>query len=300
MRVHTITGEDVPAYREAVRMSQERIRKWNPVNIDDLAYHLRIQSDTHRSFLVRALEPDTTAGHDVVGKVNVTNVIRGRAHSATMGYDAYDPYAGQGLFAEGLRLVIDLALKAQPYGMGLHRVEAAVQPGNTRSAGLLRSLGLRRRGAFPEYLWLADATGAHDWRDHVVYGVTSTEWPTSAYSTQPARPPVVVIETSISGQEPDRACQHLARELDATVLKLEMVQALGDAVSQVIAASRAPLVLQVPTGAAAALLAAAGRSAVDSVVLTGRRLPGPVEKWACAVALEAVAAAAAPRFERRG
>ena len=52
---------------------------------------------------------------------------------------------------------------------GLHRVEASVQPGNVRSAGLLRSLGLRRRGAWPAYLWLPEADGTHAWRDHVIY-----------------------------------------------------------------------------------------------------------------------------------
>ena len=72
-----------------------------------------------------------------------------------MGYDAYDPYAGRGLFAEGLRLVVGLVLAAEPGGMGLHRLEANVQPGNTVSAGLLRSLGFQREGSFA-----ADAVAA--------------------------------------------------------------------------------------------------------------------------------------------
>ena len=35
----------------------------------------------------------------MVGKVSVTDAVRGRFESAAMGYDAYDPYAGRGLFA---------------------------------------------------------------------------------------------------------------------------------------------------------------------------------------------------------
>lgn len=216
-----MTSDDEPSYRRAVLASRSRIRPWNPVNPDDLAYHLRVQSTEHRSFLVRALDIDPAAEHDVVGKVNVTGVVRGRAHSGAMGYDAYDPYAGRGLFAEGLRLVIDIALAPEPHGMGLHRVEAAVQPGNVRSAGLLRSIGLRRRGAWPEYLWLADAHGAHAWRDHVVYGVTATEWPAAAYSDAGRPRPVVVV--TAGGEQvgpPDvRAARALAIELGTPVLR---------------------------------------------------------------------------------
>ena len=99
-----------------------------------------------------------------------------------MGYDAYDPYAGRGLFAEGLRLVVGLVLAAEPGGMGLHRLEANVQPGNTVSAGLLRSLGFQREGSLPRMLWLPDASGRERWRDHDSYVMTAEDWPAAPYA----------------------------------------------------------------------------------------------------------------------
>jgi len=63
-----------------------------------------------------------------------------------MGYEAYDPYAGRGLFAEGLRLVLNLAFALETAGgMNLHRVAAAVQRGNLSSAGLLQVIGISAR-----------------------------------------------------------------------------------------------------------------------------------------------------------
>ena len=122
VRVAPVNRADLVPYRHAVAASRERLARWNPVDPGDLERHLRFQSSGHRTFIVHALDPE--AEHDIVGRVNVTNVVRGRALAATMGYDAYDPYAGRGLFAEGLRLVVDLILAPEPRGMGLHRVEA--------------------------------------------------------------------------------------------------------------------------------------------------------------------------------
>jgi len=193
VRIDTVLDSDIPIYRRAVEESRERIRPWNPVNADDLAYHLSRQSDEHRTFLIRALPPVRRRGHDIVGKVNLTGIQRGRAFSGVLGYDAYDPYAGQGLFAEGLALVVDVAFASMPRGLGLNRVEAAVQPGNVRSAGLLRSLGFRRRGFYPRYLWLADGSGREDWRDHLVYGVDRGEWPAIPYAPHRGLRPLVLL-----------------------------------------------------------------------------------------------------------
>ncbi len=221
VRIDIAREADIPDYKVAVSASAERMRPWNPVNPDDLAHHVRSQSALHRTFLVRALDP--VGAHDLVGKVNVTNIVRGRAWSATLGYDAYDPYAGTGLFARGLCLVVDVAFAAVPRGLGLHRVEASVQPGNTRSAGLLRRLGFRPRGDWPGYLWLEDAAGTPEWRDHHTYGVIREQWPAPAYApVTPARPVLVLTVPEpgdVHAAQPVAAALAAARELGVGVVR---------------------------------------------------------------------------------
>jgi len=200
---------DVAPYRRAVRASRGRLAQWNPVDPDDLVRHLQRQSRDRRTFLIHALTPE--GDHDIVGKINVTDVVRGRFESAAMGYDAYDPYAGRGLFSEGLRLVLDLAFAPESDGgMGLHRVEATVQPGNVRSAGLLRSLGFAREGFSPRLLWLPGPDGVEAWRDHDSYVMRREGWPSLRYPTAPGRSMVVVVNGA-----PGPAKTQLARALAA-------------------------------------------------------------------------------------
>ena len=227
VRVAPVEEADVPPYRIAVQRSRDRLRAWNPVNVADLDWHLSRQGPDHRTLMIHALDPARWAvggvspEHGIVGKVNVTNVVRGRAMCATLGYDAYDPYAGRGLFAEGLRLVVDLVFTPMPAGMGLHRVEASVQPGNVRSALVLRSLGFRRRGAWPAYLLLPDQSGVERWRNHVTYGVTAEEWPAEPFSfgTGSAAPVAVVLG---EGEPALTAARRVAGELAVPVVRAEL------------------------------------------------------------------------------
>jgi [ribosomal protein S5]-alanine N-acetyltransferase len=190
--VATIREQDIAPYRRAVEQSRTRLAVWNPVDPDDLARSLVQRSPSRRTFLVHALTPE--GDHDIVGKVCIVDVVRGRFESAAIGYDAYDPYAGRGLFAEGLRLVLDLAFRwGSEGGMGLHRVQAAVQPGNVRSAGLLRSLGFQREGFSPRMLWLPGADGHSAWRDHDRYVMLRDEWPAEPYPTARGRKVVALV-----------------------------------------------------------------------------------------------------------
>jgi len=221
-----VAGElDIAPYRRAVEQSRQRLARWNPVDPDDLASALPLQSRGRRTFLIHALTPQ--GDHDIVGKVNISDVVRGRFESAAMGYDAYDPYAGRGLFAEGLRLILNLIFAPEVAGgMGLHRVQAAVQPGNIRSAGLLRSLGFHHEGFSARMLWLPDATGSEAWCDHDSYAMLRDEWPAQPYR-QARRRKVVALVNGAVGSGATALARELAVELGVPLFLRDGVRGGG-------------------------------------------------------------------------
>lgn len=93
----------------------------------------------------------------IVGVVSINEIVHGIASSACLGYYAMAGSCGRGLMTRA----VDLAVGHAFGELGLHRVEANVQPHNLRSRALVRRLGFRLEGYSPRYLRIAGA-----WRDH--------------------------------------------------------------------------------------------------------------------------------------
>lgn len=208
VEVRPPTAADVPAYTAAVTRSSARLADFAVPDPHNLPAIIANQSATYRSFLVHALDPE--GGHGLVGRANIANVVRGAFRSASIGYDSYDPYAGRGLFAEGLRLILDVAFADEPHGLGLHRIEANVQPANTQSAGLVRSLGFVHEGFSRDYLHLPGPDGRRAWRDHDRYTMLASDWPAEPYASHGSRRLAAVVHGL-----PDRSGGGLAAGLAA-------------------------------------------------------------------------------------
>ena len=82
------------------------------------------------------------------------------------GYCVGAPFARQGYMTEGIKLVTQYAFTA----MGLHRVEANIQPGNAASIALVRKCGFRKEGFSPRYLKVKG-----EWRDHERWALLANE-----------------------------------------------------------------------------------------------------------------------------
>jgi ribosomal-protein-alanine N-acetyltransferase len=103
----------------------------------------------------------------IVGVVNVSEIVRGAFRSAYLGYYGFAPHAGQGYMTEGLGLVLRHAFRQ----LGLHRLEANIQPGNRASRALVRRLGFRREGFSARYLKIGGR-----WRDHERWAIVREAW----------------------------------------------------------------------------------------------------------------------------
>jgi ribosomal-protein-alanine N-acetyltransferase len=116
------------------------------------AWHRRMAAPVHYVFAIRRRDSDALAGC-----AEVTNVVRGGFLSAYLGYYAFAGHERQGLMQEGIALVARHAFDR----LGLHRLEANVQPGNAASLALVRACGFKKEGYSPKYLKIHGR-----WRDH--------------------------------------------------------------------------------------------------------------------------------------
>ncbi|KHK59292.1 phosphinothricin acetyltransferase [Burkholderia sp. A9] len=97
------------------------------------------------------------ASGKVVGVVNLNEIVGGLFQSAYLGYYGMAEFSRQGLMTEALRAATGVAFGE----LGLHRLEANIQPANHASIALVRRLGFRKEGFSPRYLRIDGA-----WRDH--------------------------------------------------------------------------------------------------------------------------------------
>jgi ribosomal-protein-alanine N-acetyltransferase len=128
----------------------------------------------YRSYLRRSRRADqesffvvTAESRELVGVININDIVLHAQQTARLGYYAFTPLAGRGLMREGLARVIRFAFRE----LGLHRLEANVQATNCRSAALIESLGFRREGTARGYLKIGNR-----WRDHERWALLRDEW----------------------------------------------------------------------------------------------------------------------------
>jgi ribosomal-protein-alanine N-acetyltransferase len=125
-------------------------------------------------FMQRARRADVDASlvcrledRAIVGVFILSQIFRRGFQNVYLGFYAGAAHARRGYMREGMQLLLRHVFRT----LKLHRVEANVQPQNTRSIALIRRSGFLREGFSPRYLKVAGR-----WRDHQRWAMTAEDW----------------------------------------------------------------------------------------------------------------------------
>jgi len=156
---------DEAAFTEAMRRSRKLHGRWvrMPETPDAYAEYLTRADDPRRSFYLARLHD----GGDIVGFINLGEIIRGSLDQAFIGYGGVAGHEGRGYMGEAMQLVLREAFTT----LKLHRVEANIQPDNVPSIALARRAGFLLEGFSPRYLKIDGR-----WRDHERWAINAERW----------------------------------------------------------------------------------------------------------------------------
>jgi ribosomal-protein-alanine N-acetyltransferase len=158
---------DFEAWRDLRAASRDFLQPWEPVwPADDLT-----RTGFNRRLSAYRRDRDLATGYAffvfrnsdgaLTGGASLSNLRRGIAQTASLGYWSGVSFARQGHTLAAVRALIAFSSEK----LGLHRIEAACLPSNTPSGNLLLKAGFTEEGYARAYLKING-----EWRDHRLFG----------------------------------------------------------------------------------------------------------------------------------
>jgi ribosomal-protein-alanine N-acetyltransferase len=126
------------------------------------SYLERSAGDASKMFLICR-----TLDGAIVGMINLSQIVHGLFKSAYLGYGLGVPFTGNGFATEAVQLATRYAFTK----LGLHRLEANIQPHNRPSIEVAKRCGYRKEGYSPRYLKIGGK-----WCDHERWAITKEDW----------------------------------------------------------------------------------------------------------------------------
>jgi ribosomal-protein-alanine N-acetyltransferase len=159
---------DYADWAELRAMSRQHLTAWEPQWArDELTrsafrrrlrqYQRELRDDQGYAFFIFRDDAAT-----LLGGLSISNVRRGVAQAASIGYWIGLPHTRRGHMTDAVRTVLPFAFRT----LGLHRLEAACLPHNAASARVLEKAGFKREGMARRYLKINGV-----WQDHDLYSL---------------------------------------------------------------------------------------------------------------------------------
>jgi ribosomal-protein-alanine N-acetyltransferase len=114
----------------------------------------------------------------LIGMIHFSQIFMGYFQSAYSSYWIGSGHAGKGWMTTAMRLALHYGFD----DLGLHRIEANIQPQNLNSIALVRRVGFVKEGFSEKYLQILG-----EWKDHERWALHREIWPEASIA-DPAKP----------------------------------------------------------------------------------------------------------------
>ena len=161
--IRPLSAGDAPALAAAYRRNRDYLAPWDPQRPASF-----YTDEGHAAEVTAQLEAEAHGrlrtwvlwqGDLAVGRIGLTNIVRGVMLSATVGYWIDQEHTGRGLATAAVQHTV---VRAEE--LGLHRLEAGTLLHNTRSQAVLGRAGFTEYGVAEKLLFIAGR-----WQDHVLF-----------------------------------------------------------------------------------------------------------------------------------
>ena len=169
VRVRLVRKRDAAALEELILGNRAWLRPWeatNPHGPNSFDIKAMIRGLLRQANEMTGLPMVIEHRGEIVGQLNVANILYGSVSSANVGYWISPDAAGQNITPIAVALVTDYLFS----DVGLHRVQIDIRPENAPSLRVVEKLGFRYEGKKVAYIHING-----DWRDHYSFALTATE-----------------------------------------------------------------------------------------------------------------------------
>jgi [ribosomal protein S5]-alanine N-acetyltransferase len=166
-----IALEDAPVLAELVRANRDFLAPWEPARgaeyFTDAGQRAAVavalaEHERGRGLPCVMLDGDGA----VVGRVNISNIVRGAAQSGSLGYWIAQAAGGRGVATAAVSDIVAIAFGE----LGLHRIQADTLVSNVASQRVLARNGFVQIGLAQRYLRIAGR-----WQDCILHQLVNDE-----------------------------------------------------------------------------------------------------------------------------
>ncbi|MEO0334907.1 MAG: GNAT family N-acetyltransferase [Pseudomonadota bacterium] len=171
--IRPLTLKDYPAWREGHLSTGPKRSKWDSETLNRGQINKRrLESLLNRQRKFRKMDryynlaifEKSSGAH--IGWVSAMSLVRSVTQSAFLGYAIHNSHWRQGYAFDAIKLFFEVAF----VDLKLHRLEAGIEPLNSPSIRLAKSLGFRKEGLKKRAVFLRQK-----WQDLEIYSITCEE-----------------------------------------------------------------------------------------------------------------------------